>query len=92
MPLRMEKAGRIVPTIRVSEDRKHCMLMLVNGSMDPQENVRVAVNLPIEGPWMVLDKHGNKSLVPDHWVQTADGKTTLCIDYMNPWEYLVLLA
>lgn len=90
MPMRMDKPGRVIPTLRVSEDRKHCMLMLVNGNMDAAEDVSLEVRLPIEGGWYQLDRQGNRhplaqaERTPEGW--------RLHLGTMDRWGFLVLGA
>ena len=90
MPLRMTTPGRVIPTIRVSEDRAHCLILLVNGSMDAAQEVSCEVRLPVEGGWYRLDEAGNRHPL-EGAERTADG-WRLQLGTMTMWSYCVLGA
>ena len=92
MPLRMSRPGRIVPTVRVSEDRKHCLLMLLNGSMDMVDAPSMEIRLPVEGPWYSLDKNGQKHPLSVNCVRRTENGWDLTLDRLSMWEYRIILA
>lgn len=91
MPLRMLKPGRIVPTIRVSEDRRHFLMLLVNGSMDDAFDVGVQVRLPVDGPLYTLDERGNRRELSDEARRTEDGME-ISIRRLPRWGWRIICA
>lgn len=92
MPLRMQSISRVIPTIRVSEDRRHFLMLLVNGSMDAAENVRMEVRLPVTGEWYALDAEGNRVPLPAECLERTAAGWELNLGTLEKWEYRVIGA
>lgn len=89
MPLRLLRPGRVIPTIRVSEDRRHFLMLLVNGSMDEAEQVRVEVRLPVDGELYRLNREGERQALQGE-VQRTENGLVITIPHMARWEYALI--
>ena len=91
MPLRLKTIGRVIPTIRVSEDRQHFLMLLVNGSMDEAE-VCVEVRLPVDKHWYRLDESGRRIPLPQQCLRRTPSGWELHLGKLDKWAYCVIGA
>lgn len=92
MPLRVHTIGRVIPTLRVSQDRKHFLMLLVNGSMDEIRGVRVEIRLPVDNEWYTLDDEGRQEPMPKECLQKTERGYDLFVGDMGRWAYRVIGA
>jgi hypothetical protein len=92
MPLRIEKCLKVIPFIRVSEDDKHFILMLVNGSFDATGEFDVEIRVPRIANLFELKKDGRKETFLSDRIRGGIDNTVLKIRSLVAWDFIIVAS
>jgi hypothetical protein len=92
LPIRINGNVKIVPILRVSADRKHFLLMLINSMLDHSGEFNVEIRLPkLDSPYY-LAEDGSNAPIPPEDLQQDSGNTIISIRDMTPWQFIIIAS
>jgi hypothetical protein len=92
LPVRIEKCLMVIPFIKVSEDGKHFILMLVNGSLDATGDFDVEIRVPGIVNLFELKKDGRMETILSDRIQGGIDSTILKIGSLVAWDYIIVAS
>jgi hypothetical protein len=93
LTLRVMSEAKIVASIRVSEDRRHFLLSLVNGGFDPVTDLEVSIRLNAEGRPFELDRGGGRrELDASSEIRRTPEELRIRIGRLAMWEHRIIVC
>jgi len=87
LPLRVREVIRLVPLVRLSADRKHGAVVLLNAGADTIAEATVDLRIDTDAVALLSSDGQCRKLA----TQPAEGGCRLALDHMQPWSTTILL-
>jgi len=91
-PVRIDKCLKVIPFIKVSEDGKNFILMLVNGSLDATGEFEAEIRIPGITGLTELQKDGSRLPVARDRVHSGMDGTVLKIGSLAAWDFIIVAS
>ncbi len=89
MPVMIDKCIKVIPFIKVSDDKEQFLLMLLNASLDETGEFSAEIRMKSDKLYE-LRRKGKQVTIPNDKVKISKGKTVVEIENIMPWNFMVI--